>query len=64
MEELLAKNPELRAAWELLKPYCVEADCIETNTFQAGEEEAFVKGAKDGMTCWVFSPDFKPYKDE
>lgn len=58
---IFSKNPGLWEAWQKLKPFCAEVYCVEGNAFSGGDEECFTKGTKDGMTCFVFSPDLRPY---
>jgi len=60
---LFEKHPELKEAWEKLKPYCIEVDYIDSGAFQAGEEETFLKGGPRlyEKPCFVFSPEFEPY---
>lgn len=62
--KIFDKHPELREAWEKLKPFCAEVHCVEGDTFQGGDEECFTKGTKDGMACFVFSPDMQPHRNE
>lgn len=51
-------------AFAVIKEKSIEVQYIESGSFQGGEEECFTKGAKTDMTCWVYSPDFKPYREE
>ena len=63
MEAFFEKHPELKEAWEKLKPYCAEVEYIDSGVYQGGEEDAFKKGhTQPGVNCFVFSPDAKPYE--
>ncbi len=62
--KIFDKHPELKEAWEKLKPFCCEVECVEGDTFQGGDEECSTKGTSDGMTCFVFSPDMEPYESD
>ncbi len=65
MNELFKAHPELEKAWEMLKPYCAQVECIEGSSFQGGDEECFTKGiGRRPGRCFVFSPDAVPYKKE
>lgn len=57
----ILNTPELKAAWELLKPLCVEIEYIENGTFQGGEEDCFVAGIRSEKPVFVFQPDAVPY---
>lgn len=63
-QTIFDKHPELKEVWEKLKPFCAEVFCVEGDTFQGGDEECGLKGSSDGMTCFVFSPEFRPWSED
>lgn len=60
---LLELHPELREAFEMIRPYCAEVEYVDSGAFQGGDEDCFMKGMKDSKKDYfVFSLAAVPFR--